>query len=110
MAYKQSISAPAKFGAPLQARYDSICGAALRLALRPITRSGAPTSAPTPERSAPTALRQKIKFINEMKNGAFNYAYGANVNNSSYSRLCEACLGYETSIGYLKLVHAYCIP
>ena len=45
-----------------------------------------------------------------MKNGAFNYAYGANVNNSSNSRLCEACLGYETGIGYLKLFLHTLIP
>ena len=59
----QSISAPAKSGAPLQARSDSICGAALRLALRPRIRSGAPASAPGLERSAPTALQQKIAFL-----------------------------------------------
>ena len=56
----QSISAPAKSGAPLQARSGSISGAPLRVALRPRIRSAAPASAPALERCAPTALRQNF--------------------------------------------------
>ena len=59
----QSISAPAKSGAPLQARSGSISGAPLRVALRPRIRSVAPASAPALERCAPTALRQNFFHV-----------------------------------------------